>query len=112
LKGITIERFAEIVDFINQYQKFGKYYTPEDRGEIINKYPNWESLNIKYIEPSYDTRTKTIWAIKFQGIGQFRCGCNDYHFPGGEDLNDKFTDFGDYVMAVLTGEQPILDRLC
>ncbi len=60
MEAMTFKEFAELVNYIKEKRSFA-------RGE--QGYPC-----VKYIDPVFDMRTSTVFAITFRGIGEKHFG--------------------------------------
>ena len=101
MKGMTIEQYKEMLDFIQKFHRFG-YVKDKDRIKI--KGEDFQ-LHIKYVDSCYDSRFSEIWLVKFRGFGNDLCFATN-HFAGSNAAPDyfKFDNLFDWVMAFLKGE--------
>ena len=100
MKGIKIDKFAELTNFIQKYHKFALCLPKEDFSELTKVYPKMDEygFNIKYVDSIYDSRDSCFWHISFRGIGNNLC------FHTNTNLPVKYDNLYDWIMAYLTGE--------
>lgn len=108
MKGLTIEEYKEILEFVQEHHRFALYIEKNKRIERKLKFPNLPSeygFGIKYVDSCYDSRDKSIWSIKFR-VGSFGVSFSTNHYnalnmppPGW-----KYHTLYDLCMAYLTGE--------
>jgi hypothetical protein len=105
MRGLSLTQFNIITEFINTHHKFGKYKTESmvqdsvDAGVIgdLSKY----HLNIKYINTSYDTRSKTIWKVELNNV---IFATNTYNVLAQPPKNWIYEDLFPLIMDYLKGQ--------
>jgi hypothetical protein len=63
MRGLTIEEYKDILDFVQENHRFALYIDQSKRAERKLKFPNLPSdygFGIKYIDCCYDSRDKSI----------------------------------------------------
>ena len=108
MKGMTLDQCKEVMELAQELHSFANYYDNEARNEIRKKYPNYPDYgySIKYIDTTYDSRTKDVWSITFrQGSLGIRFSSN--HFAALFDKIPKqwkYNNLYDLCMDYLKGD--------
>lgn len=104
IKGMSIDEFKAIVDFVQKHHYFAKWLTDEEiEIEKVN-YPKLSEYgyDIKYVDSCYDTRTGDVWSVTFRGIG------NDIRFATnsfiGKEVQLPYNSLHEWILAYLKGE--------
>lgn len=106
MKGMTLDQFKEVVEFVQEHHKFAGWKTDEEKKEVQKKYPKLDEygFSIKYVDSCYDSRDGVVWMIKFRQGGTgviFRTN----HFAGKNIPKQwKYDNLFDLSMAFLKGE--------
>jgi hypothetical protein len=101
MKGMSNNELEKVTNFIQKFHHFGWISNEEAlkiRGERFN-------LNIKYIESSYDIRTREIWLIRFRCLGNdLQFSTNHFTIINPPPTHFKFNNLFEWVMNFLKGE--------
>lgn len=101
MKGMSIEEYKEVIEFIQRFHKFG-YIKDENRIKLNG---NDFQLHIKYVDNCYDSRFSEVWVISFRGFGNhLRFAVNHFSSLRPEPDNFPFETLFDWVMSFLKGE--------
>jgi hypothetical protein len=101
MRGMTLDEFKEVVEFVQKYHKFG-YVKKEDRIQIKGED---HFMMIKYIDSCYYSRCQTIWVVTLRhGNTGYRFSSNHYAATNLPPAHFTFTSLFDWVMAFLKGE--------
>ena len=100
MKGIKIDKFVELTEFIQKYHRFALRLSDQQLAELHKIYPNMNDhgFNIKYIDSIYDSRDASFWHISFRGLGNNVC------FHTNTDLSVEYDSLYDWILAYLTGD--------
>jgi hypothetical protein len=107
MKGLTLDQYKEIVEFVQKYHKFALCPTDEQTEERKKEFPKMGEygLNIKYVDCVYDSRDATIWQIKFrQGRNGVCFSTNHWNAIKTPPKEWKYNNLYDLCMAYLKGE--------
>lgn len=107
MKGLTLDQFKEVIEFVQEYHAFGKYKNPEKRAENKEKYPNIAEygMGIKYVDSCYDSRDNTIWSVTFrQGVRGVVFSTNKYNAFNLPPDDWNYNKLYDLCMDFLKGE--------
>jgi hypothetical protein len=97
MKALSMEQYVEIVDFVQKHHRFGWV----EENDLVTEY----SYHIKYVDSIYDSRDKTIWCIKFRGMGvNLRFSSNHFNAINPMPKGWKYNSLYDLCMAYLNGE--------
>lgn len=107
MKGMTLEQFTEVTQFVQKYHGFAKAnYWKEGRVEEaisdgilpeLSKY----GLNIKYVSCDYDTRFGDVWGITLDNV---RFATNHFTSFNPAPKGWKYDNLYDLTMAYLKGD--------
>lgn len=101
MKGMSIEQYKEMIDFIQKHHKFGWV---DDKTRIKIKGEDHQ-LHIKYVDCCYDSRFGDIWLVKFRGGGMdLRFATNHFNAVNPAPDYFKYEKLFDWVMDFLKGE--------
>ncbi len=107
---MTIEQFAEVVNFAQKYHKFALWMSDEqvkDRNKIYHNMGKFgaHGLNIKYIDSVYDSRDAKIWCVTFRmGSAGWRFSSNHWNALQPMPKEWRWKTLYDMCMAFLKGE--------
>lgn len=93
LKGMTIQEYLTLVEYIQKTHPFAGMGTSFDTRK-----------HIKYIDCIYDTRSQTVWSVSLRGLDanlQFRSNSFSHNAP---PKDFKYYTLLEWVMAYLQGE--------
>jgi hypothetical protein len=106
MKGLSLEQFKEVVEFVQKYHSFGILLPDVVRKKLKEKYPNFPEYGytIKYIDSCYDSRFRNIWNVTFRGLGK-TINFSVNHFVLKETPKDwKYDNLFDLIMDYLKGD--------
>jgi hypothetical protein len=122
LKGLSLQQYCEIVEFVQQHHKFAKWLPDEEREAEKAAFPKIleYGFNIKYIDCTYDSRQKDIWSVKFRGFTNICFSTNTFVSIDKKEIdkikkNFTYENLYDWIMAFLKGEwhnEKIIERHC
>jgi len=112
LKGMTIQQYAEILQFVQENHRFSLRFFPGEDDDLIKrrkkdypKLPETHGYSLKYVDSCYDSRTNTIWRVCF------RQGAEGWEFSTNMIVNNSpildlsvETSLFDVCMKFLRGE--------
>lgn len=108
IKGLTLDQFHEIVEFVQKHHRFALYIPKEERPirkEHFPKLSDMVGFGIKYIDSCYDSRDRTIWMITFRrGNLGIRFTTNHYNAMSMPPEDWKYNNLYDLCLDYLTGE--------
>lgn len=90
LKALTPEEYIQILQYVDKHHRFGFFKEG--------------SLNIKYVENSFDSRSRGIWSVTFRGLGEgvpFRT--NSFIMISDAESWVPYTRLFDWIMDYLAG---------
>jgi len=108
MKGMTLEEYAEVVEFVQNHHPFAKSFhggAREWRKRHFPKLPAEYGFGIKYIDNCYDSRDGKVWSITFrQGRHGVCFRCNHFNALNPPPKKWKYDNLYDLCMAWLKGE--------
>jgi hypothetical protein len=103
MKGLTLIQFIDMMNFIQIYHSFARYYNNNEEEIIKKEYPNLVHLGIKYTDSVHDTRSNTIWNVTFRrGRMKFNFTTSNLSTDPNSNYN-KYDDFFELIMDFLKG---------
>lgn len=103
MKGMTIEQYKKVLEFIGRHHNFAKYTATGDRIITTVGKKNFK-MSIKYVESSFDMRDNEIWQVRLYGLGmKLRFSANHYTAINPPPEYFKFDNLYEWVMGFLDG---------
>lgn len=108
MRGLTLQEFTEVIEFVQKYHSFAEYKPPEERNKIEKLFPLLKGgfgFSIKYVDSCYDSRDKSIWSVVFRrGVLGVCLSTNHFNSINLPPKGWKYHSLFDWCMAYLTGE--------
>jgi hypothetical protein len=100
MEGMTIQQYAEIVQFTQKHHHFGRWDDNNDYPKIGEN-----GKSIKYIDNIYDSRDAKVWSISFRGFSEnVRFQTNHFGLLNPKPKGWKYDSLYELCMAYLKCE--------
>lgn len=104
---MTMAQYVIVTAFAQKHHAFAQYRSKSERAQRVKDYPSMGEYgySIKYIDCTYDSRTKNVWCVTFrQGARGYRFSTNHFNALNPQPKGWKYTTLYDLCMAFLKGE--------
>lgn len=106
MKGMSLDQFKEVTEFVQKHHKFAYYKTEEKIKEskeagIVDGTALRYGFGIKYVRCDYDTRFGDVWGIT---LDQIRFATNHFTSLKPPPKGWKYDNLFDLTMAYLKGK--------
>jgi hypothetical protein len=104
MKGMSLEQFTEVTQFVQKYHKFGRWSREIELAAIkdgVSPEVAEYGYNIKYVRCDYDTRFGDVWGVTFDRV---RFARNYPYIESKLPKDWKYDNIYDLSMAYLKGE--------
>lgn len=101
MKGMTLDQFKEVTEFVQAHHAFARYGGKEKRLEAgITPEVAEYGFGIKYVRCDYDTRFGDVWGVTLDNV---RFASNHFTALNPPPKGWKYDNLYDLTMAYLKG---------